>query len=98
MPFLFFQPNAILILQRKGNNKGKERRNARKIERQRIAAGTVAVARANALADPLAPLTAFHRYERCGISALITCFRVTQLPTETVEWAIDLTERNIRKS
>lgn len=89
---------SFFIFQRKENNKGKERRNARKVERQRIAAGTVAVARANSLADPIAPLTAFHRYERCGISALITCFRVKQLPTETVEWAIDLTERNIRKS
>jgi len=79
------------------NNKGKEKRMARKEERLKIAAGVAAVAKANALPDPLAPLAAFHTFRRGDILANITCQRVTQLPPETIEWVFNLTERNMKK-
>lgn len=57
-----------------------------------------AVAKANALLDPLEPFPAFRKFDRDGLTAELTCKKVGQLDSETLEWVFELTERNMRKT
>ncbi|CAH2241071.1 jg13129 [Pararge aegeria aegeria] len=78
-------------------NKSKEKRQARKLEQHRIADGMSFVTAANKLKD-LAPLCKeLLVYSNLEIVIDMSIHRVTELDKEVLYWAIDLTERNMKK-
>ncbi|XP_052743985.1 N-alpha-acetyltransferase 40 [Bicyclus anynana] len=78
-------------------NKSKEKRQARKLEQRRIADGMSFVTTANKLKDlnSLCKDLLMYSIEDKEIDMSIS--RVTDLDKEALDWAIDLTERNMKK-
>lgn len=78
-------------------NKSKEKRQARKLEQRRIADGMSLVTSANKLKD-LAPLCKdLLVYSNLDMDIDMCIQRVTELDKEVLNWAIDLTERNMKR-
>ncbi|XP_045776682.1 N-alpha-acetyltransferase 40 isoform X3 [Maniola jurtina] len=79
-------------------NKNKEKRQARKLEQRRIADGMSFVTSANKLKD-LSPLCqdllVYNNLESMEINMCIQ--RVTELDKDVLNWAISLTERNMKR-
>ncbi|KAK3598657.1 hypothetical protein CHS0354_020414 [Potamilus streckersoni] len=61
-----------------------------------MAASQGKVEAANKLEDPMAMLEPFKKFERNGLSLTIECKRVTDLDMDTIEWAFDLTKKNMQ--
>lgn len=77
-------------------NKNKEKRQARKLEAHRIADGMSHVTSANKLTD-LAPLCKeLLVYTNKELEVEMYIQRVTELDKSVLDWAIDLTERNMK--
>lgn len=81
---------------RKSNTKGKEKRLARKEEQRLLSAARASVAAANALPDPMEPFPVFRRYAKNGIECNLHVKRVTDLDDRVVDWAFQLTKRNMQ--
>lgn len=78
-------------------NKSKEKRQARKLEQRRIADGMSYVTSANKLKDlaPICKELLVYRNKDIEIDMYIQ--RVTDLDKNVLQWAIDLTERNMKR-
>ncbi|CAG9565240.1 unnamed protein product [Danaus chrysippus] len=78
-------------------SKSKEKRQARKLEQRRIADGMSYVTSANRLKD-LAPLCKeLLVYSNKDLEIDMYIQRVTELNRSVLDWAIDLTERNMKR-
>ncbi|EDO32371.1 predicted protein [Nematostella vectensis] len=66
-----------------------------KEEMARVNASQALVDAANKLENPFEPLIAFRKYNRNGLELEIACQRVTEMKAEDVDWAFDLTKRNM---
>lgn len=88
------------IFQKKTNastNKSKEKRQARKQEQRRIADGMSYVTSANKLNDLTSLCKELMVYHNNDLEVDMYIQRVTQLDKSIMRWAIDLTERNMKK-
>ncbi|XP_013171010.1 PREDICTED: N-alpha-acetyltransferase 40 [Papilio xuthus] len=77
--------------------KSKEKRQARKLEQRRIADGMSNVTSANKLTDLAALCRELLVYRNKDMEVDMYIQRVTELDKNVLEWAINLTERNMRK-
>lgn len=78
-------------------NKEKEKRQARKLEQRRIADGMSCVTTANKLNDLAALCKELLIYRSKEMEVDMYIQRVTELDKDVLKWAIDLTERNMKK-
>ncbi|XP_026314879.1 N-alpha-acetyltransferase 40 [Hyposmocoma kahamanoa] len=78
-------------------NKSKEKRQARKLEQRRIADGMNYVTSANKLTDISGLCKELLVYSNNELEVSMYIQRVTDLKKNVLEWAIDLTERNMKK-
>ncbi|KAL5008974.1 hypothetical protein ScPMuIL_014555 [Solemya velum] len=76
--------------------KAKERKQKRKEENAKLAASSVKVEAANKIEDPLSMLEPFKKYERRGLSVLISCVKAGDMDKDTVDWVFDLTKKNMQ--
>ncbi|XP_071798167.1 N-alpha-acetyltransferase 40-like [Asterias amurensis] len=76
--------------------KGKEKKLRRKEEQAIIAVSKAAVDEANKLTDPMANLLPFKKYNRNGLNLTIDCQRSTSLSEEYLDWAFNLTKKNMQ--
>ncbi|XP_035449986.1 N-alpha-acetyltransferase 40 [Spodoptera frugiperda] len=77
-------------------NKNKEKRNARKQEQRRIADGMSSVNSANKLKDLATLCKELLVYRNNELEVEMYIQRVTELDKNVLQWAIDLTERNMK--
>lgn len=77
-------------------NKNKEKRQARKVEQRRIADGMAYVASANKLTDMASLCKELLLFRNLDLEVDMYIQKGTQLDKEVLEWAIDLTERNMK--
>jgi len=80
---------------KKNKEKVKEKKAAHKAHLAQLSASQSRVAAANALQDPLAPFSIFHKYDKNSIQVSVTCHPVAALDPATMEWVFDLTKRNM---
>ncbi|KAL9955038.1 hypothetical protein ACROYT_G042642 [Oculina patagonica] len=80
----------------KKSAKGKEKKLKRKEEMARVSAAQAVVDVANEVEDPLAPLAAFKNFKRNGLDLHVECKRLTDMTTEDIDWAFDLTKHNMQ--
>ncbi|XP_013192146.1 N-alpha-acetyltransferase 40 [Amyelois transitella] len=78
-------------------NKSKEKRQARKVEQRRIADGMSYVNSANKLQDLSSFCKELLVYKGNDLEVDMYIQRASQLEKPILEWAIDLTERNMKK-
>lgn len=78
-------------------NKNKEKRQARKLEQRRIADGMSNVTSANKLNDLASLCKELLVYRNNDLEVEMYIQRVTELDKDVLQWAIDLTERNVRQ-
>ncbi|XP_041969143.1 N-alpha-acetyltransferase 40 [Aricia agestis] len=78
-------------------NKNKEKRLARKLEQRRIADGMKFVGSANKLKDLNTLCTDYLMYNNNSLEINLYIRKVTELEKTILDWAIDLTERNMKK-
>ncbi|XP_038073497.1 N-alpha-acetyltransferase 40-like [Patiria miniata] len=76
--------------------KGKEKKLKRKEEQASLAASQAVVDAANALDDPMESLAPFKKYNRNGLNLTIDCCRSTSLDEQTLDWAFNLTKKNMQ--
>lgn len=76
--------------------KNKEKRLQRKEEQHRISLAMAAVEKANKLVDPLEPFPVFRKYNKNGLEVDLEVKRVTNLDETTINWAFNLTKRNMQ--
>lgn len=55
-----------------------------------------AVEKANKLVDPLEPFPVFRKYNKNGLEVDLEVKRVTNLDETTINWAFNLTKRNMQ--
>ncbi|XP_045502583.1 N-alpha-acetyltransferase 40 [Colias croceus] len=77
-------------------NKNKEKRQARKLEQRRIADGMAHVTKANKLEDLASLCKELLVYKSNDLDVDMYIQRVTELDKNVLNWAIDLTERNMK--
>ncbi|XP_038206837.1 N-alpha-acetyltransferase 40 [Zerene cesonia] len=77
-------------------NKNKEKRQARKLEQRRIADGMAHVTKANKLEDLASLCKELLVYKSNDLDVDMYIQRVTELDKNVLQWAIDLTERNMK--
>ncbi|KAI5643135.1 N-alpha-acetyltransferase 40 [Phthorimaea operculella] len=77
-------------------NKNKEKRQARKLEQRRIADGMNYVTSANKLTDMASLCKELLVYHNKDLEVDMYIQKVTELKKNVLEWAIDLTERNMK--
>lgn len=77
-------------------NKHKEKRLARKLEQRRIADGMTHVTSANRLQDIASLCKELLVYKNDDLEVEMYIQRVSDLEKSVLEWAIDLTERNMK--
>ncbi|KAJ0173725.1 hypothetical protein K1T71_010874 [Dendrolimus kikuchii] len=77
-------------------NRNKEKRQARKIEQRRIADGMAFVTSANKLKDMASLCKELLVYQNNDIEVDMYIRKVTELNKSVLQWAIDLTERNMK--
>ncbi|XP_022114874.2 N-alpha-acetyltransferase 40 [Pieris rapae] len=77
-------------------NKNKEKRQARKLEQRRIADGMAHVTKANKLEDLATLCKELLVYQSNNLEVDMYIQRVTELNKNVLQWAIDLTERNMK--
>ncbi|XP_022907282.1 N-alpha-acetyltransferase 40 [Onthophagus taurus] len=86
---------------RKSNNKGKERREekrlAQKEHQAKLARSLEAIQKANQLEDPMEPFPAFRKFQKNGIDAELYVKRVIHLDEAIKEWIFDLEKRNMKQ-
>lgn len=78
-------------------NKNKEKRQARKLEQRRIADAMAHVTNANKLKDIASLCKELLVYRNNDLEVEMYIQRVTDLEKNVLQWAIDLTERNMKK-
>ncbi|KAI8425198.1 hypothetical protein MSG28_007021 [Choristoneura fumiferana] len=78
-------------------SKSKEKRQARKLEQYRIADGMTHVTSANKLTDLASLCKELLVYRNNDLDVEMYIQRVNDLEKSTLDWAIDLTERNMKK-
>ncbi|XP_026760808.1 N-alpha-acetyltransferase 40 [Galleria mellonella] len=78
-------------------NKSKEKRQARKLEQRRIADAMSQVTSANKIEDLAALCKELLVYQTKDLQVEMLIQRVNQLDKNVLNWAIDLTERNMKK-
>ncbi|XP_072930004.1 N-alpha-acetyltransferase 40 isoform X2 [Epargyreus clarus] len=78
-------------------NKSKEKRQARKLEQRRIADGMAHVTSANKLKDMATLCKELLVYRSRELEVDMYIQRVTDLDKNVLDWAIDLTERNMKR-
>ncbi|CAH1117216.1 unnamed protein product [Phaedon cochleariae] len=76
--------------------KGKEKRQQRKEEQQRISQAMTVVAEANKLDDPLEPFPVFKRFCKNGLDATLFVKKCMKLEENIRQWAFNLTKRNMQ--
>ncbi|KAJ8672941.1 hypothetical protein QAD02_004202 [Eretmocerus hayati] len=75
----------------------KARKTRRQLQAEKVINASKLVEKANAVANPLEPLSHFHKYtSKDGAVVELSCDKVTNLPAETVQWICDLMERNMK--
>lgn len=62
----------------------------------RVSAAQAVIDVANEVKDPLAPLTAFKNFKRNGLDLHLECKRLTDMSTEDIDWAFNLTKHNMQ--
>ncbi|CAF4910421.1 unnamed protein product [Pieris macdunnoughi] len=77
-------------------NKNKEKRQARKLEQRRIADGMTHVTNANRLEELATLCKELLVYQSNNLEVDMYIQRVTELDKNVLQWAIDLTERNMK--
>ncbi|KAJ2944775.1 hypothetical protein O0L34_g843 [Tuta absoluta] len=77
-------------------NKNKEKRQARKLEQRRIADGMNYVTSANKLTDIASLCKELLVYHNKDLEVDMYIQKVSDLKKNVLEWAIDLTERNMK--
>lgn len=77
-------------------NKNKEKRQARKVEQRRIADGMSRVTSANKLSDIASLCKELLVYRNKDFEVDMYIQRVNELDKKVLQWAIDLTERNMK--
>ncbi|XP_047509191.1 N-alpha-acetyltransferase 40 [Pieris napi] len=77
-------------------NKNKEKRQARKLEQRRIADGMTHVTNANKLEELATLCKELLVYQSNNLEVDMYIQRVTELDKNVLQWAIDLTERNMK--
>lgn len=90
--FYYFQKKSTA-----STNKSKEKRQARKQEQRRIADGMSYVTSANKLTDLAALCKELMVYRNNDLEVDMYIQRVSELDKDVLQWAIDLTERNMKK-
>ncbi|KAL0869245.1 hypothetical protein ABMA27_007516 [Loxostege sticticalis] len=78
-------------------NKNKEKRQARKLEQRRIADGMSYVTSANKLTDLASLCKELMIYRNNDLEVDMYIQKVGELEKNVLQWAIDLTERNMKK-
>lgn len=78
-------------------NKNKEKRQARKLEQRRIADGMSHVTTANKIKDLASLCKELLIYRNKDLEVDMYVQRVTELDKNVLQWAIDLTERNMKQ-
>lgn len=78
-------------------NKNKEKRQARKLEQRRIADGMSYVTSANKFKDLASLCKELLVYRNNDMEVDMYIQRVTELDKNVLQWAIDLTERNMKQ-
>ncbi|CAB3248918.1 unnamed protein product [Arctia plantaginis] len=78
-------------------NKNKEKRQARKLEQRRIADGMSHVTLANKIKDLASLCNELLVYRNKDLEVDMYMHRVTELDKNVLQWAIDLTERNMKQ-
>lgn len=78
-------------------NKSKEKRQARKLEQRRIADGMSFVTSANKLKDLALLCKELLVYRNNDLEVEMYIQRMTELDKNVLQWAIDLTERNMKR-
>ncbi|CAH1793077.1 unnamed protein product [Owenia fusiformis] len=76
--------------------KGKEKAKARKEENKQLKISMAEVDEVNKIEDPMAPLAAFKKFERNGLSITLECKKRPTCKDEDVEWAFQLTKQNMK--
>lgn len=77
-------------------NKNKEKRQARKLEQRRIADGMAHVSSANKLKDIASLCKELLIFRNLDLEVDMYIQKITDLDKDVLQWAIDLTERNMR--
>lgn len=77
-------------------NKNKEKRQARKLEQRRIADGMSLVTSAKNLKDLPSICKELMVFNNLDLEIEMYIQKVTELDKNVLQWAIDLTERNMR--
>lgn len=90
----------LFLLKKKAaasTNKNKEKRQARKLEQRRIADGMSYVTSANKLTDLASLCKELMIYRNNDLEVDMYIQKVGELEKNVLQWAIDLTERNMKK-
>jgi len=78
------------------SSKGKERKQERKMEQQRMNAGWANVKKAMEKDDPLEALPSFKKFNKNGLSIVMETVRVADLQEETKDWILKLLIANMK--
>lgn len=78
------------------SDKSKEKKKQRKEESAKMVVSRAKVDKANKVPDPMDFVKPFRKFDRNGLSLTIEFKRITDMSEEEIQWAFDLTKKNMQ--